>query len=253
MNLRHFMNIEIVEIIGRSTQGVSRPFTCKGDDGNLYWVKTLGWNPKDLLAEWICGNLAIALNLPVPECKLVCLSKDLVDKSLIEDNEGLWAGVGFGSLHMEGDEIKYNDIEKIDVELKRKILFFDWLVLNDDRIFGSNGGNPNLLYNPVDNTIIVIDHNNAFSSNFNCDRFWDEHIFGSAKDLWDADFKSAMTENTKLALSKINCLFDNLPDDWHRLDEIEGKTTLDEIISTVRNTLNRFQKTPDIFWEGKIP
>jgi len=34
--------IQIIEIIGRAHQGVTKPFLCKGDDNILYYVKGTG-------------------------------------------------------------------------------------------------------------------------------------------------------------------------------------------------------------------
>ena len=36
------MTVNIVEIIRRSTQGITRPFLCRGDDNWLYYVKGHG-------------------------------------------------------------------------------------------------------------------------------------------------------------------------------------------------------------------
>ena len=36
------MGVVIEEIIGRSVQGVTRPFICRGDDGIVYFVKGRG-------------------------------------------------------------------------------------------------------------------------------------------------------------------------------------------------------------------
>ncbi len=33
------MSIEIVEVLRRSNQGLTRLFICRGDDGNTYFVK----------------------------------------------------------------------------------------------------------------------------------------------------------------------------------------------------------------------
>ena len=53
------MNIQIVEIIGRSTQGITRPFICRGEDGHIYFVKGRGAGKRSLICEWIAGNLEI--------------------------------------------------------------------------------------------------------------------------------------------------------------------------------------------------
>lgn len=33
------MTVEIVEILRRSEQGMTKPFICRGDDGEIYFVK----------------------------------------------------------------------------------------------------------------------------------------------------------------------------------------------------------------------
>ena len=59
------MPIEIIEVIRRSTQGVTEPFICRGDNGKIYFVKGKGAGRRSLVAEWIAGHLAIALGIPI--------------------------------------------------------------------------------------------------------------------------------------------------------------------------------------------
>lgn len=57
--------ITIKEVIRRSEQGVTRPFVCRDENANQLWVKGSAWLPKDLVAEWICAQLAQEWGLPV--------------------------------------------------------------------------------------------------------------------------------------------------------------------------------------------
>lgn len=50
------MAIQIVEILGRSIQGVTRPFQCRCENGDLYYVKGHGAGRQSLIAEYVCGR-----------------------------------------------------------------------------------------------------------------------------------------------------------------------------------------------------
>lgn len=47
------MPIQIVEILSRSIQGVTRPFVCRGEDGCTYFVKGHGAGRRSLIAEYV--------------------------------------------------------------------------------------------------------------------------------------------------------------------------------------------------------
>ena len=47
------MTTRITEVTARSTQGITRPFICRGDDGWLYFVKGNGAGRSSLISEWI--------------------------------------------------------------------------------------------------------------------------------------------------------------------------------------------------------
>lgn len=55
------MPLAIVEIIKQADQGLSSPFLCRGDDGELYFVKGRASGRASLWAEWwaaIWGGLS---------------------------------------------------------------------------------------------------------------------------------------------------------------------------------------------------
>jgi hypothetical protein len=56
----------IVEIQGRSEQGVTQPFRCRTDDGVLCYVKGAGAGRRSMICEWIAAHLGRAFGLPVP-------------------------------------------------------------------------------------------------------------------------------------------------------------------------------------------
>jgi hypothetical protein len=65
------VSVEIVEIMGRSEQGVTRPFICRGDDGHVYFVKGRGAGMRSLICEWIAGQLGRRLGLPIAPFEIV--------------------------------------------------------------------------------------------------------------------------------------------------------------------------------------
>lgn len=91
------MTVNIVEIIGRSAQGITLPFFCRGDDGWLYYVKGNGAGRRALICEWIAGQLGKRLGLPIPDFKQAVIPKELVTLSARDDIAELGAGIGFAS------------------------------------------------------------------------------------------------------------------------------------------------------------
>lgn len=43
------MPIQIVEVLGRSIQGITRPFICRGEDDRTYFVKGQGAGRRSLI------------------------------------------------------------------------------------------------------------------------------------------------------------------------------------------------------------
>jgi hypothetical protein len=64
--------VEIVEILGRSEQGRTRPFICRGDDGQIYYVKGRGALRRSQLCEWTVGHLR-----DTPNRKVVVIDHNL--------------------------------------------------------------------------------------------------------------------------------------------------------------------------------
>ena len=63
--------IQIIEILGRSEQGMTRPFICRGEDNNIYFVKGVGAGRRSQVCEWLAGNLALELGLPIAPFRIV--------------------------------------------------------------------------------------------------------------------------------------------------------------------------------------
>ncbi|HQQ70702.1 MAG TPA: hypothetical protein PLL92_10370 [Alicycliphilus sp.] len=171
--------ITIVEVIGPALQGTSLPLLCTGADGQRYYVKGQQTNRSSLWCEWICAHLAQALGLPLPPFSLVQLDEALV-RELPKDWQAIGSLPAFGSREQPHTVwLELGIDHKVAPDLQRKVLAFDWWVRNTDRL----RGNTNLLWDTAHQSLIVIDHNLAFSNDFNAAEFIDQHVFA---DQWPA-------------------------------------------------------------------
>jgi len=120
-------------------EGGSLPAIVEGDDDGLYVLKFrgAGQGPKALIAELICGELARALGLPVPEIVLMeldpALGRNEPDgevQDLVEASGGLNLALDFlpGSLAFDA-----LNVPEVAPELAARIVWFDALITNVDR------------------------------------------------------------------------------------------------------------------------
>ena len=236
------MTIRVVEIIGRSTQGITRPFLCRGDDGQQYYVKGHGAGRRALISEWLAGHLGVRLGLPIPAFAQMVVPSELIQFSARDDIQDLGAGVGFGSqLVGNADELTYLYIEQIDPKLRAKILLFDWWICNGDRTLSPDGGNPNLLWAHRDVKLHVIDQNLAFDSDVV--GFWDEHIFRASAGEWAPAFRDEMTRTMTDVLADVPQWWKQMPENW---TEVECGLNL----ADVQKLLSRFKENSRIFWRA---
>ena len=64
------MAIQIVEILDRSIQGITRPFYCRSEDGQAYFVKGHGAGKRSLIAEYV-GVVMLCPDAGYSEFKLL--------------------------------------------------------------------------------------------------------------------------------------------------------------------------------------
>jgi len=168
--------LQIMEILGRSEQGLTRPFLCRCEDGNLYYVKGRGAGRRSLFSEWLAGHLAQALGLPVPPFALVQALPSLV--RLHPEGGDLGSQPAFGSRKVDHtQDLTISHIRDVPVPMRRDVLVFDWWIHNTDRTLTTHSGNPNLLWGADDEGLVVIDHNTAFDPTFDPRAFCETHIF----------------------------------------------------------------------------
>ena len=232
------MTISIIEILGRSTQGLTKPFICGADDGNLYFVKGHGAGRRSQVYEWICGHLAIKLGLPVAPFRQVFIPDELVEGN--SDYSDLKSGLAFGSQKQMIMELNYAGINQVPIELQRTVLAFDWWIKNEDRTLTEHGGNPNLFWNPRNESLIVIDHNQAFDETFSSNSFKSHHVFKQQNNSLFSDvvYRTEYEKQFQTALRSWNEISDDIPQEWYYSDP-DMTVPADFDLNSMFNILNR--------------
>jgi len=128
-------------------EGGSLPGLVEADDDGLYVVKFrgAGQGPAALVAEVLAGELARALDLPVPELVLVELDPDLSRAEPdveIQELAAASAGTNLGVDFLPG-AVPFTPaaVQSVDPAFAADVVWFDALVTNVDR----TPRNPNLL------------------------------------------------------------------------------------------------------------
>jgi hypothetical protein len=213
--------LQITEVLGRAAQGITRPFICRGDDGNLYFVKGANAGRKSLLAEWFGSSMAAAFGLPVAPFSIAEVDEALIDIGApgLELAE-LGAGHVFASRAVQNPlELTWTNLSSIDSAQKLDVIVFDWWVRNQDRILTPLGGNPNLLWDPAATRMVVIDQNQAFDPDFDQTAFLELHAFAGEWHLVFEDFVHQQTFEMRMqnALEQFEQAYDKMPDSWQTL------------------------------------
>jgi hypothetical protein len=192
--------------------------------------------------------LGTLLGLPIPHFCIAEVPNELVQDSGRSDINDLGAGLVFASQLVEdAQEVTFSNVDRIDAELKRRVLLFDWWVRNEDRSLTEFGGNPNLLRAAGDGSLRVFDLNLAFDDSFNEVGFWKSHVFNRSVPSWPDDFKVEMTERMRAALAMLPGIWQELPGEW--LERLSDKSHPGALsLDTVKQVLERFQTSPDEFW-----
>lgn len=227
------MNVRVVEVMERAAQGMTKPYICRCDDGEVYFVKGAGAGRRSLINELLCGHLAQSFGLPIAP---FCIAE--VPEELIEADPNGWLrdlGVGavFASRKVLAQELTVAQMPHIDVERRHDVLMFDWWVRNGDRCLTEHGGNVNLLWQPraevldedgeriVSGQMTVIDHNLAFEDAFSPEDFCTLHVFSEdlpnlfsdylRRDTYEARFRKTLQDTWQIAC-------DNVPSTWNFID-----------------------------------
>jgi hypothetical protein len=131
-------------------EGGSLPGLVEADDDGLYVVKFrgAGQGPRALVAEWLAGELARAIGLPVPDIVGVEVDPALGDAEPDEEIHDLVRASGGTNLGMDflPGALAFNPAaatagELIDADFAADLVWFDAFITNPDR----TAQNPNLL------------------------------------------------------------------------------------------------------------
>lgn len=241
------MTVQIVEVMSRSTQGMTRPFICRGNDGHVYFVKGHGAGRRSLICEWICGQLALKLGLPIAPFEIVEVPEELLLLADAETVTDLGVGFAFGSRKSLVVEISISHIDNVPEATQRNVLAFDWWVRNQDRTLTEVGGNPNLFWSIESQQLVVIDHNQAFDPEFNSSQFLDSHVFSGQRHALFDDWVLRQEYNNRLTEVMTNWdeICHTLPPAWLFIDAEETIPTQFDF-DAVRSSLMRFQDAN--FW-----
>ena len=234
--------IRIIEIGDVACQGVTEPIFCSCDDGFEYVVKGRNAGYRSLIAEWVANRLGRQLGLPIPEIAQMKIEPGLFDYgSATGKLAKLGRGILFGSRKVPNvDEIREADLIDIDIRLQARVLAFDWWVANSDRPFVQGMGNPNLLWAEDTGQLVVIDFNNAFLP-ADMNDFWEHHAFRHAKTIWTRAFQSDLEQDFREALSHLQVIWNELPDEW-----IDAGTEFS--LAALESILWKFDTDPVNFW-----
>lgn len=240
------MAIQIVEILGRSIQGITKPFYCRCEDGQAYFVKGNGAGKQSLIAEYVGSRLARAFSLPVADFEIVEVPQELIKWSGRDDANELGAGLAFGSKALPHvQEFSMAHMPQVDALTRKDVVLFDWWVHNADRTLTEKGGNPNLLWDLQHSKLAVIDHNQAFDTDFDPQRFAELHVFHDSllaifDDLID---RETYRDRLAAAFAEFDPACDNVPPEWWTVDNgVPTEFNRD----AVREFLRRFMNND--FW-----
>jgi hypothetical protein len=119
-------------------EGGSLPAIVEADDDGLYVLKFrgAGQGPKALVAELVAGELARALELPVPEIVLVSLDAELARTEPdpeIQDLIRASAGLNLALDYLPGAITFDPVVDRAEADLAARVVWFDAYVTNVDR------------------------------------------------------------------------------------------------------------------------
>jgi hypothetical protein len=208
--------VQITEVLQRAKQGRTLPFHCRGADGRLYYVKGHDAGRRSLIAEWLASNMAAAFGLPVAEFRIVEVP-EAMEYLGIPGFADLGIGFAFGSLaHENVMDLTFLNVPKVPALVRRDVAVFDWWVRNEDRTLTELGGNVNLLWDIVQQDLVVIDYNLAFDDTFNEEHFRAGHVFATDWNDVYQDFlaRPAYELRMQQALRRFEEACDKMPDEW---------------------------------------
>lgn len=213
-------------------EGGSLPGLVEADDDGLYVVKFrgAGQGPRALVAEWLAGELARAIGLPVPDLVAVDLDPALGDAEpdeeihdLVRASPGLNLGMDFLPGALTFNPAASTARDAIGPDFAADVVWFDSLVTNPDR----SPQNPNLLVwhgHPwlIDHGAALYIHHTWRDPDEHArrpfDRIRDHVLLPYAGPIAAADARNA----DRIDEALLTRLVDALPDAWLPDDPVTG-------------------------------
>jgi HipA-like kinase len=136
--VRELRTVTVTRYVTPLREGGSLPAIVEADDDGLYVLKFRGsgHGARALVAELVCGEIARALGLPVPEIVLAMLDPDLARTepdpeihALIHDSAGLNLAIDYLPGSVTYDPV----VHRMPADLASRIVWFDAFVTNVDR------------------------------------------------------------------------------------------------------------------------
>jgi hypothetical protein len=201
-------------------EGGSLPAVVEADDDGLYVLKFrgAGQGRKALIAELLAGELARAVDLPVPEIVFVQLDEELARTEPDAEIQHLIrasAGLNLALDYLPGSVAYDPLVHRIDADLASAIVWHDAFTTNVDR----TPRNVNLLM--WHRKLWLIDHGAALIFHHQWDGFLeraasafpmikDHVLLNRASHLADVDARLAQ----RLSADVIERIVEQVPDDW---------------------------------------
>jgi hypothetical protein len=205
-------------------EGGSLPAVVEADDEGMYVLKFrgAGQGPKALAAELICGELARAVGLPVPEIVFMELDPELARTEPDPEIQELIrasAGLNFAIDYLPGAMTFDPLVMQPDADLASRIVWFDAFVTNLDR----TARNTNML--TWHRRLWLIDHGAALYFHHSWDGFLSRarSPFALVKDHVLLPFASRLAEaddafTRLLTPALIASVVEAVPDGWLQAD-----------------------------------
>lgn len=226
-------SVDVTQYIHPLREGGSLPAIVKGSDDFMYVLKFhgAGQGKKALIAEFIGGELARAMDLLIPEIVLMSLndsfSKTEPDEE-IQDLLKFSIGLNLG-MHFLSEAITFDPlVHKTDALVASKIVLLDSMINNIDRTVK----NTNLLY--WQNKLWVIDNGASLYFHHDWDN-WKNHLNGTFPFVKDHVLLQQATQlpqaieaiKEKINEDKIKQIVQSIPEEW--LQSESESMTADEM------------------------
>lgn len=235
---------EVIEIIRKIEQGRTEPYLCGASDGNEYVVKGKTTQGKGRIVEYICAHIGKAFDLPIPDFDIIEVPEYLLEYDSAYRVE-IGTGPAFASMYIpQLQEVNLSIIDDIDNALLQDVFLFDYWIHNEDRTLGDTGGNPNLIFRPVDKQMYVLDHNLAFDDDYALKDMKKLHVCRKAwfEEQGDMLKISEYQDRMEAALENLDSCISHLPEEW-----FSCSTVKDGLIDNIVTQLNSYKD--EEFWK----